>query len=77
MKRRDLIAKLEDGRVDVMRRAYRFHWAPGLRLPQYPDYLLFAESTSFHGFLLSFSSSRSPVLSRPLFRDQVITTSRI
>jgi|GEM_PF-2662094 len=58
-------------RADVMCRAHRFHGAPGLRFPQYPDYLLFTESTSFHGFLLLFSLSRSPVLSRPLFGGQV------
>lgn len=57
-------------RADIVRRADRLHRTPRLRLPQYPDYLLFTESTSFHGFLLLLSFGSSPVLSRPLFREQ-------
>jgi hypothetical protein len=47
--------------------AHTFQRASWLHFCQYSNNLLFAKSTFFHGFLHFFLSSRSPVLSRPLF----------
>lgn len=40
--------------ADIVRRAHRLHRTPRLRFPQYPDDLLFTESTLFHFVLLRF-----------------------
>ena len=49
-------------RTDVVRRTDRLYRAPGLCLPQYSYYLLFAESTLLH-LLLLFEQNSSYVTS--------------